>query len=250
MSGKDLRQPLLEHLEEIRKRVFVVLIVFVISSMVGFYYCESLLQWLKIPGGSELGALSVFSPTSAILTFLKMSFFFGLILSLPVLLYEIWMFIQPALEESFAYWGMFLIFSGTSLFILGALLSYYFLIPASLKFLLSFGRKELQFMISIDSYISFVLLFMLAGGIIFEIPLLAFFLARLNLLTVPAMIRHWKIAVVGSVAFAAFITPTPDAFNMILMAMPILILYLISIGIVKLTHSKARKNSKENIRAG
>ena len=121
MPEKDLRLPLLEHLEEIRKRVFVVLIVFVIFSMAGFYFSESLLQWLKIPGGPYLGALSVFSPTSALFTFFKMAFFFGLIFSLPVLLYEVWMFIRPTVEESLAWYGAFLIFSGTGLFVAGAL---------------------------------------------------------------------------------------------------------------------------------
>src|SRR3989338_3525706 len=126
MPGKDLRLPLLEHLEEIRKRVFVVLIVFVISSMGGFYFSEGLLQWLKIPGVSYLGTLAVFSPTTAILTFLKMALFFGLIFSLPVLLYEIWMFIRPAIDESLVWYGAFFIFSGTGLFISGTLLSFHF----------------------------------------------------------------------------------------------------------------------------
>jgi len=243
MPEKDLKLPLLEHLEEIRKRAFVVLLVFVAFSMVGLYFSEGLLQWLKIPGGPDLGPLSVFSPTAAILTFFKMAFFFGLIFALPVILYEIWMFIRPAIEESLAWYGAFLILSGTGLFITGACLSFYFLIPASLKFLLSIGRGELQFLISLDSYISFVLLFMLAGGLIFEIPLLAFFLAKLNILTVQTMIRHWKIAIVGSVIFSAFITPTPDAFNMALMAMPIFILYVISVGIVMLTQPKNKEAS-------
>src|SRR3989338_2365036 len=250
MPGKDFRLPLLEHLEEIRKRVFVVLVVFVIFSTGGLYFCEGLLQWLKVPGGSSLGTLAVFSPTTAILTFLKMALFLGLIFSLPVLLYEIWMFIRPAVDESLAWYGAFLIVSGTGLFISGALLSFYFLIPASLKFLLSIGRGELQVLISLDSYISFVLLFMMAGGLVFEIPLLAFFLAKLDLLTAQTMLRHWKIAVVGSVVFSAFITPTPDAFNMALMAMPMFILYIISVGIVMLTQTKGKKLGKEGIRAG
>src|SRR3990167_5410297 len=243
MSGRDSRLPLLEHLDEIRKRLFVVIIVFIIFSAMGFYFIEDILRWLKIPGGSYLGTLAVFSPTTAILIFFKMAFFFGLTFSLPVLLYEIWMFIRPAIEESIAWYGALFIFSGTGLFIIGALLSFYFLIPASLKFLLSIGRGELQFLISLDSYISFVLLFMLAGGLIFEIPLLAFFLAKLNILTAQTMIRRWKIAVVGSVVFSAFITPTPDAFNMALMAMPIFILYVISIGIVTLTQTRNKETS-------
>src|SRR3989338_4852878 len=243
MPGKDFRLQLLEHLEEIRKRVFVVLIVFVIFSMGGFYFSEGLLQWLKIPGGSSLGILAVFSPTTAILTFLKMAFFFGLTFSLPVLLYEFWMFIRPAVEESLVWYGAALIFLGTGLFIVGALLSFYFLIPASLKFLLSIGRGELQLLISLDSYISFVLFFMLAGGLTFEIPLEAVFLAKFNILTAPLMLRHWKLAVVGSVVFSGFFTPTPDAFNMFLMAMPMFVLYIISVGLVVLTQTKSKKTS-------
>ena len=104
--------------------MFVVLVVFVIFSMAGFYFSESLLQWLKIPGGSYRGALSVFSPTSAILTFFKMAFFFGLIFSLPVLLCAVWMFIRPTVEESLAWHGAVIIFSGTGLFVTGALSFY------------------------------------------------------------------------------------------------------------------------------
>jgi sec-independent protein translocase protein TatC len=84
---------------------------------------------------------------------------------------------------------------------------------------------------------------MLAGGLVFEMPLLAFFLAKLNILTAQKMLRHWKAAVIGSVIFSAFFTPTPDAFNMSLMAMPIFILYIISIGIVLITQTKNKKIS-------
>lgn len=232
MTVRDLRLPLSEHLEEIRRRLLVVVLAFAVFSGAAFYFMDGILAWLKIPGGTDLGTLAVFSPTSAILTFLKMAFFFGLVFSLPVLLYEIWMFIRPALTESMGWFGVLFIILGTGLFWAGAGFSFYFLIPASLKFLLSLGRGELQFIISLDSYISFVLLFMLAGGAIFQIPLLAFFLAKVNLLTPEMMIRHWKFAVVGSFIAAALVTPTPDIINMLILALPILLLYGVSIGVV------------------
>src|SRR3990167_4945188 len=116
MSGRDSRLPLLEHLDEIRKRLFVVIIVFIIFSAMGFYFIEDILRWLKIPGGIYLGTLAVFSPTTAILTFFKMAFFFGLIFSLPVLLYEIWMFVRPAITESMGWFGIVFIALGTGLF--------------------------------------------------------------------------------------------------------------------------------------
>lgn len=110
--------------------------------------------------------------------------------------------------------------------------------PASLKFLLSLGRDELQFIISLESYISFVLLFMLVGGLTFEIPLFSFLLAKLNLITAEMMLRYWRIAVTASLICAGLVTPTPDVFNMMILALPMLFLYFISIGIVKLTQEK------------
>lgn len=240
MSEKDLNLPVLGHLDEVRKRLFVVIIAFIVSSSVSFYFIEAILRWLKMPGEDCLGVLTVFSPTAAILSFFKVSFFFGFIFTLPVLLYQGWMFIRPAVEEASAWWGALLISSGTGLFVIGSLLSFYFLVPVSLKFLMSIGKGELQFLISLDSYISFVMLFMLAGGLIFEIPLVAFFLGKLNLITAQSMLHQWKMAVVGSVIVSAFITPTPDAFNMVLMTLPILALYLLSIGIVAVTQSKRK----------
>lgn len=238
MTAKDLKLPLTEHLEEIRKRLFVVILVFILFSSTAFHFIEDILSWLKIPAGKYLGTLAVFSPTSAILTFIKMAFFFGLAFSLPVLLYEIWMFIRPALEESLSWLGIWFIMGGTALFAMGVLLSFHWLMPASLKFLLSLGRDELQFIISLESYISFVLLFMLAGGLIFEIPLLSFFLAKLNLITAEMMLRYWKIAVTASLIYAGLVTPTPDVFNMMILTLPMLFLYFISIGIVKLTQER------------
>lgn len=125
MTAKDFKLPLTEHLEEIRKRLFVVILVFILFSGMAFYFIEDILSWLKIPGGKYLGTLAVFSPTSAILTFIKMALFFGLAFSLPVLLYEIWMFIRPALKESVARLGLWFVVSGTVLFAMGVLLSFY-----------------------------------------------------------------------------------------------------------------------------
>lgn len=243
MLDKDTELTFIEHLEEVRKRLLIIFFAFAIFFSLGFYFSEVLLHWMKFPGRLYLDTLSVFSPTSAILTLFKIALFFGLIFSLPILFYEIWMFIRPALDESLLWSGAFLIIFGTGLFIMGVLLSFYFLIPASLKFLLNIGRGNLQFLISLDAYISFVLFFMLAGGLVFEIPLFAFFLAKFKIITVQTMINYWKIAVVGSVVLSALITPTPDAFNMTLIAIPIFILYTFSIGIVMLTQ---RKNNRYN----
>ena len=226
------------HLDEFRKRIIVVAISFIILSSISFYFIEDILRLLKLPAGPHLGTLSVFSPTAAILAFIKIGFFTGFILTTPVLLYEIWMFILPALERKHARYGLLFVFSGVVLFMTGILFSFYFLVPSSLKFLLSIGREELQFIISLDSYVSFVLLFLGAGGVVFEMPAAVFILAKLGILTAQRMTRAWKLAVVGIVTVAALLTPTPDIINMALMSLPMVLLYILSIGVAGLAQRR------------
>lgn len=238
MAHTDKQLSLLAHLDEIRKRLFVFVVWFFIFTGLSFYFVEDILHFLKLPAGSQLGPLAVFSPIAAILAFIKIAFFCGFAFSLPVLLYEVWIFILPALDVRWERYGLFFIGSGIALFVMGNLFSFYILIPASLKFLLSIGKGELQFIISLDSYISFILLMMLGCGLIFEIPVLAFFLAKVGILTGEFMVRQWKMAVVGTLIVASVITPSPDLVNMFLMALPILILYILSIGIVFMAQKK------------
>mgnify|MGYP001583276592 CR=1 FL=1 len=238
MVREDKQLSLFTHLDEIRKRLFVFVVWFFILTGLSFYFVGDILRYLKLPAGSQLGPLAVFSPLTAIFSFIKIAFFCGFAFSLPVLLYEVWMFILPALEERWGRYGFMFIGSGIMLFVTGVLFSFYILIPASLKFLLSIGQGELQFIISLDSYVSFVLLMMVGCGLVFEIPVIAFFLAKVGILTGEFMVRQWKMAVVGTLIVASVITPSPDLVNMFLMALPILILYILSIGIVFMTQKK------------
>ncbi|OIO39170.1 MAG: twin arginine-targeting protein translocase TatC [Candidatus Omnitrophica bacterium CG1_02_49_16] len=229
---------LTDHLEELRRRALVVIVCLFVFSCVGFYFAQDILRWLKYPAGGLIGPLTVFSPTAAILTFFKISMAFGFIFSLPVLLCELWGFIRPALSDRWSRIGFLFIFGGTLLFLTGALFCFFVLVPASLKFLLSIGRGELQFIISLEAYTSFVLTLTLAGGIVFEMPLAVFVLAKVGILTASRMIRAWRIALVAILVGAAILTPTPDVVNMILMAIPMILLYLVSVGVA---HVAARR---------
>lgn len=226
------------HLDEARKRLLAALFSFVVLSCVSFYFVQDILRILKIPAGEALGTLSVFSPTAAILSFIKIGVAGGLVLSSPVFLYQLWMFARPAMEDRIARLGALFVFLGTLLFLSGGIFSYFFILPASLKFLLSVGRGELQFLISLDSYVSFVLLLLLGGGVIFEMPLLVLILSKIGVITARQMIRAWRAAVVVILVLAAFLTPTPDLVNMALMAVPMMVLYILSIGIAKLSEKK------------
>ena len=240
MVEKDKQLSFLEHLDEFRTRIIIVAAFFTIFTGFSFYFVDDILHLLKIPAGTQLGPLSVFSPTAAILVFIKIAFFTGFILTSPVFLYEIWMFIRPALERKHEHHGLLFVLFGIVLFVAGILFSFYFLIPAALKFLLGIGRGDLQFIISLDSYISFVLFFMVAGGLVFEMPVMVFILVKLGILTAQKMIRSWKMAIVVIVTGAAIVTPTPDAVNMALMSLPMFVLYIFSIGVAGLAQRRQR----------
>jgi len=235
---EDTKLPLLDHLEEIRRRCFVALFFLVLFSALSFLYVNDILRILKWPAGDRLGTLAVFSPTAAILSFIKIAFSCGLVLTVPVFLYELWMFIKPALDKDAAKNGLLFILSGSLLFVSGVLFSFFFLIPASLQFLLSVGRGELEFIISLDSYISFILVLALGGGVVFQMPMLVFVLSKFGILTAKRMAQSWRAAVVIILLAAAVITPTPDAVNMILMSLPMFMLYFLSIGVARIAEKK------------
>ncbi len=235
---QDKPMALGSHLDEARKRLLVAFFSFIVLSCISFYFVEDLLQILKIPAGDALGTLSVFSPTAAILSFIKIGLTGGFILSVPIFLYQIWMFTRPAMEDRVARLGIWFVLFGTLSFISGGIFSYFFILPASLKFLLNIGRGELQFLISLDSYVSFVLLLLLGGGVIFQMPLIVLVLSKIGVITAGQMIRGWRFAIVAILIVAAFITPTPDFVNMALMALPMMVLYIFSIGIAKCAGKK------------
>ena len=219
------------HLDELRRRVLTAFCFLAVASSVSFYFIENILQILKIPAKGQIETFAVFGPTAAILAFFKVSLTAGLILSVPIFLYEIWMFVLPALEKKHARKGLWFILSGSTLFLVGVLFSFYFLAPASLNFLLKVGKGELELIISLDSYVSFILMLVLGGGIVFEMPVLVFMFSRLGVLTSEKMIRGWRVAIILILITAALITPTPDLFNMCLISLPLFMLYLVSIGV-------------------
>lgn len=235
--------PFGEHLEELRGRFLIVFFSIILFSAASFYFMDGILWLLKRPAQGLITTFAVFSPTAAVLSFIKIAFSCGVSLSIPIFLYELWLFVIPAIEDRTARKGALFIFAGSFLFMVGALFSYFFLLPASLEFLLSVGKGELQFIISLDSYVSFVLLLMLGGGVVFEMPVLVFLLARFGILTARKMVEGWRIAAVLILIGAAFLTPTPDVVNMILMSVPMFGLYVVSIAVAGFAQRR-KKNSK------
>lgn len=238
---QDEKMPLTEHLTELRKRLIVIVSAVGIGFVLSFYFSKTIFVFLTKPLSSEIAyrpefpyvffiekgtpSLVFLAPTEAFWMYLKVSLITGLFLTLPIVFYQLWKFIAPGLMPKEKHYALpFVIFS-TTLFVMGALFCFYFTLPFAIKFLLSYGTEQLKPMLSVGNYIDFCLKFLLAFGLIFEIPLAIIFLSRIGIVTPAFLARHRKYAILLAFVVSALLTPTPDIFNQTLMAIPIMVLY-------------------------
>jgi sec-independent protein translocase protein TatC len=237
--------PLTEHLSDLRKRIFLSLFSIGVLFLVCFSYSEELFGVLTLPLKADVkvsvarpflqitekpaASLVFLAPAEAFWMNLKVAFIASLVLSLPVIFLQFWKFISPGLlPKEKKYFLPFLFFS-TLLFTIGAVFCFLFVLPFSMTFLLGYKTAHMTPMLSVGNYVDFCLKFILAFGVIFELPLVIIFLTRFGIVTPATLAHHRKYAVLMAFVMAAVLTPTPDAFNQILMSVPIILLYEIGI---------------------
>ncbi len=238
---------IVEHLEELRKRLLISLIAVGLASIVGFLFYQRILDFLvepyrealaklppeAAPPGAFREGLVFSSPVEAFLATLKIGFFSGFLLALPVVLYQVWRFITPGLTKRERRMSIPFVLSSMVLFAGGTLFAFAIL-PRGLSFLLSFGGESLIPFLTADRYISFLIFLILAFGLSFEFPLLLVFLAVADIITAHQM-RNWRRYVYfGAVVFAAVATPTQDPYTMLLMWVPLYLLYEVAILVARL----------------
>jgi sec-independent protein translocase protein TatC len=223
----------LEHLEELRVR----LVRMAVALCVGFGVCwgfrEQLFHFMIGPlrqGGFKSGLIYT-APADALMLYMKMAFFAGIFVAAPYILWEIWGFVSPGLYKNEKLYVIPFILFGSLFFVGGALFGHYFLFPSTFSFLGTFGGQDMQFMPKIDEYWSFYSWFLLGMGLVFQIPVVIFVLARIGLVTPGFLLKGWKFAVVASFVIAAFITPSPDMVNQTMLALPMLILYFLGVAV-------------------
>ena len=220
---------LIGHLQELRKRVLISIIVFGITSSISYLYSGNLIQLLI----SSVSKVYFMNPAEAFFAYLKVSAFCGFILALPVILQQTWSFIRPALTQQERKIFRRLLPASYILFLAGIAFSYYLVLPAGIKFFMSFATDELQPLFSLGQYLSFVISFLLPFGCIFEIPLFIIGLAHWRFIDSRFLAKKRKIIFVLAFIIGAIISPTPDIFSQIMVAVPIIILYEVSLYIVK-----------------
>lgn len=238
--SNDSKMSFLEHLGELRKRIIFILIILTITSICGFCFADLLLNFFIKPFSATALEANIIgtAPAEAFLLRLKVSIFAGFILALPFIFYHLWAFIAPGLYASEKKLSLVFIFFTTLLFILGATFSYYLVLPYAFQFFISeYHSLAITPQIKVSELISFILNILLVFGVIFDIPIISFLLARVGILTPSFLIKWFRPAIVTVFVVAAVLTP-PDIFTQLLMAIPLLLLYGISILIVKMCYKK------------
>ena len=231
MSSDEKKIPFTGHLEELRKRLIACFIAVGIGFAVSYGFKEKLFQILSRPLVSVMGAddrLIFTGLPEAFFTYLKVAFLSGLMLAAPVILYQFWMFVAPGLYNKERRFLVPIVFLSSFFFIGGALFGYFVVFPFGFKFFLGFATEIIQPLPSMREYLSFSSKLLLAFGLVFELPLIITFLAKLGIVSVDFLKKNRKYAILLFFAGAAMLTP-PDVVTQIMMALPLMVLYEISI---------------------
>ena len=227
---QDRKMSLIGHLEELRRRLIICIVSILVCSIFSYVYAEKILAILKRPFPHSLVFIS---PQEPFIITLKVAIFAGIILALPMIIYQAWQFVSLALKQKEKRYLLFYGPFSLLLFLSGASFAYFVAIPVGLRFLLGFGGSSLEPMITISKYLSFITVMILTFGIVFELPLVSLFLVRIGIISPQFLAKNRKVAIIAIFVLAAILTPSIDAFTQILMAVPLVILYEVSIWLAK-----------------
>jgi sec-independent protein translocase protein TatC len=245
-SKNDLNEksemPFLEHLEELRWRIIKALL----GVIAGAVLCGIFIDWimnslLLSPALSTIPPLVLINlkPYGQLVLYMEVILIGGLVTSIPNIFYQFWKFLEPGLlpsERKYIWW---IVFFSSFCFMGGIVFAYFIMLPTALKFFAAFGTQSIQNNIAINEYFSFVISVMLTAGIVFELPMVSFFLSKLGILTPRFMRKYRKHAIVLILLLAGILTPSPDVTSQLLLGVPLLLLYEISILISVIAQKKS-----------
>ncbi len=235
------------HLIELRKRLGISVAVLFVAFFACFSFWEPILAWMilplesVLPAGSEVIFTKVQEP---FFTALKVSFFSGFILSLPIIFWQFWLFIAPGLYENEKRLVVPFVLAATLMFLMGATFCYYIVVPLGFDFLVNFGAQLFKALPSIGEYVSFFTKLLFGFGLAFELPVITFFFAKLGFVTDKSLIGFFRYAIIIIFLVAALLTP-PDLLTQFLMAGPLIILYGVSILVAKAVNPELDENEED-----
>ncbi len=240
----EQKLPLTSHLQELRKRLILSFIAVAAGFVICYAFSQTLFDILSAPLLKMMpsgGTLIFTSVAEAFFTYMKVAFIAGIILASPFVLFQIWAFVAPGLYRHEKRYVIPFVAAGSFFFILGILFAYFVAIPVGFKFLLGYATDFIKPMPSMKEYLSFSIKFLLAFGLVFEFPVVLVLLARIGVVDAKTMARHRKYAILLIFIFAAVMTP-PDIISQLLMAIPLMGLYELSIILSRIFGKKAKAN--------
>ena len=243
---KEKRMSFIEHLEELRWVLFKCIGSIIVFTITSYIFSKQFVDFLTAPYFKSVGdSLIALGPADVFLLRINLSIVIGIIISFPVILYQFWKFIAPGLlkrEKKFFPW---IIFFTILCFLIGASFAYYMIIPLGLSFFSQFETERLIMNVSVDKYVKFVTRLLIAFGVSFELPIMSLLLAKMGLLSPDLMKSIRGYAIVIIFAGAAVLTP-PDITSQVFLALPLLVLYEISIWIVKIFSKRAERELEDD----
>ena len=233
----------LEHLDELRRRIIYALIALAVGFFICCFFISEIFDFIMRPMQQLLppgGTLVYTDPSEAFVLWIKIAAIGGLLLSSPAIFTQVWLFVAPGLYSHEKKWAIPFVAMSTVFFVLGAAFAHYIVFPLTWRFFVGFTTDILTFMPRIEPSFSLYLRLVLAFGIVFQLPTLVLFLARMGVLTARFMIKNFKYAVLGIIIISAVITPDGGGVSLVAMSGPLVLLYIFSIGLAWLFGKKAR----------
>lgn len=232
---------LIGHLEELRKRIIISFVALCVGMIICFVFKGFLLELLTSPLGDK--KLITLSPTESFMTVFKVAGYAGMIVASPVIIYQIWAFVAPGLRSKEKRVIFFATFFTTLLFLAGVAFSWKFVLPRTLDFLLNYESDVFNQQVQSSQYFTFVAMFMLGFGIIFETPAMILTLVRMGVVDPKVLRKKRKYAILAGVIVSAALTPGQDLFSMLAMAVPFVLLFEISLVLSRFVKRPARQNA-------
>jgi len=219
--------PLTAHITVLKRRMLVIGLTMMGAFALTFAYSGELIQWFKRPFSDDL---IFYSPTEALFASIKVSFLAGVVLSMPVILYQLWKFIEPALLPREQRWAIPILGLAAAMFLLGLIFCNLVILPLVIQFFVSFGMdREVTPQLAVGTYVDMNVKFLLVFGLAFELPLVLTVLARIGVVSHSVLAQYRKHAVMIALILSAIVTPDATLFTMLLMAVPLIVLYEIGI---------------------
>ena len=239
-ESSDVEMSFLDHIEELRWRIIYSLIGIVIFTIVAWVFINPLIEIVLLkPARDAHASLQNLRPFGQLFLYFQVAIIIGIVASIPNIFYQLWKFIAPALKKSERKYILRIVFFSTFCFLAGIAFAYFVMLPMAMKFAAQFGTEEIKNEFAIDEYMSIIISIMLSAGVVFELPMVSFFLSKLGILSPKFMRKYRRHAIVIIMVLAAILTPGTDPVSQVILAVPLVLLYEISIFISKISYKKS-----------